>query len=162
MCGFSRMKPLAKNSSGERAIESLRWLLVPVAALAMVFLPTAIMRLAMPPPMAPHLGQPRPGPDPIRISIGRVTRVLMGAAFVIAGALMAPRKRIWAAIVLAGLWVTYAALIHIVVHLQASPHYRDFSLAAGAAALGTGLVWYLDRRNIVQSPQSNIVQSQSS
>jgi hypothetical protein len=136
------MRPFTQLSGRDKAVEVLRWLLVPVAALAMVFLPTLVMRVAMPPPMAPHIGQPRPGPDPIRISIGRVARILMGAAFVFFGAMMAPRMRVGTALVLAGLWITYAALSHIVVHLEASPHYLDFSLAAGAAVLGALLIAY--------------------
>lgn len=149
------MERFAELSTQERAVEVVRWLLVPVAAVAAVIVLLLVSRVAMPPAMARLPGTlPPPLSDFQRIA-PRVIGVLMGGLFVLAGAKMAPRWRLATALVLAGLWISYSFLIHIYVHLgRGAMNYWHFALAVVAALLAVALVSYAERARGSQAGSS--------
>jgi hypothetical protein len=148
------MKAFAELTGQERAVEILRWLLVPVAAVSAVFVLLLISQVAMPPVMAPRLGEPRPGPDPLRTVMARTFGMLMGVAIVLARAKTAPRRRLATALVLAGLWIGYSFLIHVYVHLgRGMPNLWHFALAVGASLFGVAVVGYAERSH---RPRGNL------
>ena len=136
------MKPFAELTGTQRAIELLRWLLVPVAAVLAVALLIALVRLASPPAMAQLPGTPRPTPTALRrYVLPRVAEILLAVTFVLAGALTAPRRRTIPAAVLAALWTAYSFLLYIFVHIgRGTPHYLDFAISAAAAG---GAAWII-------------------
>ncbi len=139
------MKSFAEQSAQEKAIELLRWLLVPVAAVVAVFVVLLIARMAIPPAMARLPGTPPPPVTDFQRISPRIFGVLIGALFVLAGAKMAPRFRLVTALVLAGLWIGYSFLIHVYVHLgRGTPHYVHFGLAVVAVLLAAALIGYAE------------------
>lgn len=139
------MKSFAEQSAQEKAIELLRWLLVPVAAVVAVFVVLLIARMAIPPAMARLPGTPPPPVTDFQRIAPRIFGVLIGALFVLAGAKMAPRFRLVTALVLAGLWIGYSFLIHVYVHLgRGTPHYVHFGLAVVAVLLAAALIGYAE------------------
>ena len=141
------MKRFSELTGKEKLIELIRWLSVPVAAVVSVM---ALGLIAA--AVTPRLRAQLPG-DPVtqisdlqRFMFHRVFGVLMGLAFVIGGAPLAPRGRVTAAIVLAGIWILYAFLIHVAIHLgRGKPHLVDFAFAAAAAAGGAAFIIYAGR-----------------
>ena len=120
----------------EKLLEAIRWLLVPVAATMSVVALIALSRVVMPPALAQLPGTPVvPPSDFHRYVLPRVFGVVMAAAFVVAGAKVAPRGRFATAVVLAIAWIGYSFLIHVFVHLgRGAPNLVHFLLAAVAAA----------------------------
>jgi peptidoglycan/LPS O-acetylase OafA/YrhL len=112
-----------------------------------VFVLRLLYGLAMPPLLAQPPGTPvEPLSDTRRWIVQRAFNILIGAAFVIAGARMAPRRRRTTAIVLTVLWILYSAMIHVVVHLgRGKPHFADFALSAAAAVCGAAFIAYSER-----------------
>ena len=140
------MKPFSELTGRQRAVEILRWLAVPVVAVLTMFVLQTLARLAIPPVYAQLPGTPPPtAPIIPPIVTYRALSILLAVAFVAAGALTAPRRRLLAATVLAALWIVYAFLIHVLVHLgRGPPHYLDFALAATAAGGGIALIYWLE------------------
>jgi hypothetical protein len=143
------MKPFAELTGQQKALELVRWLCVPAAAVLAVIVLSLLARLAIPPVYAQPPGAP-PAPTNFgaRRLVFRAFSVLMGASFVAAGAMTAPRRRLPTALVLATLWIGYSFLSHIAVHLgRGTPHYLDFALAAAAAAAAAGalFIWHFER-----------------
>jgi peptidoglycan/LPS O-acetylase OafA/YrhL len=102
----------------------------------------AMPRAMVQPPGAP----PPPAPAIPQIVTFRTFRFIAGTAFVLAGARTAPRRRVIVAAVLAALWIGYAFLYTIYVHLgRGTPHYFDFALAIAAAGGAAVLIYYVDK-----------------
>ena len=88
------MKRFSELTSYEKAIELLRWVLVPVAAIVGVVLLGQLAVLVIPRPVAQLPGTPMaPSWDLQRFLLHRTFAVLAGLAFVLAGAMTAPRSR---------------------------------------------------------------------
>ncbi len=140
------MKPFSALTGKEKAIEALRWLCVPVAAVAAAAIVIFLAGLAMPTAYAQPPGSPPP-PAPVipRVVTFRVFSVIVALAFILAGAKTAPRGRLIVALVLASLWIAHAFLYRIYVHLPGTPHYLDFALALAAAAGATALIYYAEK-----------------
>jgi hypothetical protein len=81
----------------------------------------------------------------------RIIEILRAAGFVIAGATLAPRRRIATAAVLAILWVFYSLNVYLLVHhFRGAMHYLSFATAVVAAAGAAAAVFYWEqskRRN---------------
>jgi hypothetical protein len=125
----------------------MRWILVPAAAVLSVLVVGILARLVIPPLVI----QP-PGTPPQSVSylhgvvLPLVFRILMGLAFVVTGAKTAPRFRPATALVLAALWIGYAFLNHVYVHLgRGPPYYTAFALAAGSAAVAAAYICYSEK-----------------
>ena len=140
------MKPFSALTGKEKALELLRWLCVPIAAVLAVAILIFIARLAMPPTYVQPPGSPPP-PAPIipRVVTFRAFSVIAALAFVVAGAKTAPRFRLIVALVLASLWIAHAFLYRVYVHLPGTPHYLDFALAIAAAGGGAALIYYAEK-----------------
>ena len=140
------MKPFSALTGKEKAFELLRWLCVPIAAAAALAIVIFIARLAMPPMYIQPPGSPPP-PAPVipRVVTYRAFSAIAALAFVLAGAKTAPRLRLVVALVLAGLWIAYAFLSRVVVHLPGTPHYLDFALAIAAAGGGAALIYCAEK-----------------
>jgi len=141
------MKSFSELTGQEKAIELLRWLLVPVASVGVVFVLILIARIAMPPAMARLPGTaPPPVSDFQRWVMPGIFNVLISAGLVFAGAKVAPRGRLVTALVLAALWIGYSFLIHIYVHLgRGTPSYLHFALSVTATLLAAALIGYAER-----------------
>jgi hypothetical protein len=100
------MSPFSERSGKAQAIELLRWALVPcVAVLAGFVAPRLIASSLMPAARAQPPGIPRVPPSEFqRLVLPWIATILMGAAFVVAGARTAPRARLVTAFVLVNLW----------------------------------------------------------
>jgi len=150
------MRSFSELTGKEKAVEVVRWLCVPIVAvlagLAIQIIAGFIIGsvFARPPGFAAM-----PAPDFQRLlHLFRAVGVLMAAAFVIAGAFVAPRCRLAAALVLVGLWTVYSLLSHVLVHLgQGKPHYLDFALAALAAFGAAAYIFYSERAKGDLRPQ---------
>jgi len=141
------MKPFVELSRQEKIIELLRWILVlPAAALAVLAL-RIIASIAMPPPLAQLPGTPaQPPSDFHRFVLPQIFGALMAAAFVLMGAKTAPRFRLATAIVLSVLWMLYAFMMFVFVHLgRGKPHYAHFVIAAVAVAVAAAYVLYSEK-----------------
>ncbi len=141
------MKSFSDLTSKEKTVELLRWIGVAPAAVIAGMAPGVIARLVIPPVLAEPLGSPpTPAPAFSRSILFWVIGILMGAAFVIAGAKTAPRYRGTTAIVLASLSILYSLMSHVVVHLgRGTPHYTDFAVAAIAAACAAAYIVYSEK-----------------
>lgn len=140
------MKPFAELSAQEWAVQLLRWLLVPVAAVVAVYVLLLISRVALPPAMARLPGTLPPPMSDFQRFAPRIFGVLMAALFVLAGAKMAPHFRLVTPLVLAGLWIGYSFLIHVFVHLgRGTPHWLHFAIATGGALSAVALIGYAER-----------------
>jgi len=141
------MKSFSELTGKEKAVELLRWILVPPAAGLAVFALQFVARFVWPPAYAQLPGTAAmPVSDFHRFILPRIFGMLMAAAFVIAGAKMAPRSRLVAAIALAILWTGYCFMNHVLVHLgRGTPHYLDFALAIAAAAGGVAYIFYSEK-----------------
>lgn len=144
------MKSFSELSGKAKAVELLRWALVPcVAVLAGYVIPRIIANFLMPPPLAQPPGTPRvPPSDFQRIYLAWIAPILMGVAFVIAGAKTAPRRRSATAIVLAGLWMLYSFRWELLVHpVRDIRHYARFLVAMLAAASGVASIACSEKTN---------------
>ena len=141
------MKPLTELTGKETSIELLRWILVPAAAVFVVFALRQLAGLLMPPALAQPPGiSPATLSDLQRFVLPRLLGCLMAAAFVVVGAKTAPRWRHTTALVLAGLWIAYSLMDHVLVHLgRGIPHYTDFVLAIVSAAGAAAYIWYSEK-----------------
>jgi hypothetical protein len=140
------MKPFAELTGREKAVEILRWLLVPVASFVAVYVLILISQVALPPQMAQPPGTPPTPVSEFQRLVPRVFNVLISGVLVLAGAKMAPRWRVATALALAGLWIGYAFLIHVAVHLgQGTPHWWHFVLSIVASLLAVALIGYAER-----------------
>src|SRR5262245_50576737 len=141
------MKSFSELTGQEKAIELLRWFLVPVASVAVVFLLILISQVAKPSAMAQLPGTATlPVSDFQRWVLPRIFNVLMSAGFVFVGAKVAPRGRLATALVLAALWIAYSFLIHVYVHLgRGTPNYWHFALSVIAPLLAAALIGYSQR-----------------
>ena len=143
------MKSFSERTGKEKAIELLRWVLVPcVAVLAGFVVPRLIANFLMPPALAQPPGTPRvPPSDFQRFYLPWIATILMGAAFVIAGAKTAPRGRFATALVLVTLWTLYSLMWHVLVHpVRDIRHYTQFLVATLAAASGAAYIAYSEKR----------------
>jgi uncharacterized membrane protein YccC len=76
--------------------------------------------------------------------------IVMAAAFVIAGAKMAPRWRTPVAAVLAMLWILFSYIIHVRPHASYELRYlTHFIVASVAAFAATTYVWRSDATSSV-------------
>jgi hypothetical protein len=141
------MKSFSELTGKEKSIECLRWICVPPAAVLASLAPRIVASLVMSPVVALLPGTPAmPASDFSRYFLHRIFTVVMGAAFVIAGARTAPRYRFATAAVLAVGWVAYSLASHVLVHLgRGTPHYTDFVIAAVAAAGGAAYIFHSEK-----------------
>ena len=137
------MKRFSELTLTEKVIELVRWICVPVVAVVSVVVLGQLAAVVIPRPLAQLPGAPVTQPSDLqRFILHRVFAVLMGLAFVIGGAMMAPRSRTTAAVVLAGAWILYSFLIHVALHLEGGkPHLIDFAFAAAASAGGAYITY---------------------
>ena len=145
------MRPFSELGGKEKLIEALRWICVPVAAVLVVLALRIVGRIAMPIPRAQLPGTPVTAPSDFqRLFLPWILSILMGLAFVLAGAKAAPRRRFATAVVLAVLWMLYSFSCHVLVHLDGGiPHYAHFAhfaVAAAAAAGGAAYIFYSEKR----------------
>ena len=146
------MKPISDLSPREKAVELLRWLLVlPSAMLAGLIL--RLIATALTPPVTAQL--PR-APSEIsgfrRFVLPHLLGALVAAAFVVAGAKLAPRRRSATAIVLALVWTLSTFAIHVLGHHGAGrPHLKPIAVAMVATACGAAFVWYSERSRAEES-----------
>src|SRR4029079_1935120 len=97
------VKRFSELTLTEKVIELVRWICVPVVAVVSVVVLGQLAAVVIPRPLAQLPGAPVTPPSDLPLFIlHRVFAVLMGLAFVIGGAMMAPRSRTTAAVVLAG------------------------------------------------------------
>jgi hypothetical protein len=137
------MKPFSQLTSHEKGAELLRWVLVPIASVAAVALLILVSRVVMPPAMARPPGSPPPAVSEFRRFAPLVFNGLISVTLVLAGAWTAPRARVVTAIALASLWLGYAFLIHVAVHLgRGRPNWLHFGLSLAATLAAVALVHY--------------------
>ena len=140
------MKSYSQLSSQQKGAELLRWVLVPVASVAAVVLLILFSRLVMPPMMAQPPGSPPPPVSEFRRFAPLVFNGLISVSLVLAGAWTAPRGRVHTALVLTALWIGYAFLIHVGVHLgRGRSNWLHFALSVVAALAAVALVHYGQR-----------------
>jgi hypothetical protein len=140
------MKPFSQLSGPEQGAELLRWVLVPIASIAAVVLLILFSQVVIPPMMAQPPGSPPPPVSEFRRFAPLVFNGLISVSLVLAGAWTAPRGRVYAALVLAALWIGYAFLIHVGVHLgRGRPNWLHFGLSLAAALAAVALVHYGER-----------------
>ena len=141
------MRRFAELSSGEKTLEVLRWVAVPLVAIGVQASLAIFWRVIVPPSVAHPPGTPVATPsDFYRYVLPRIFGVLIGFAFVFIAAKIASRRRVWAAVVLAGCWFVYCFFRFVVVHLgQGTPHYIDLALAAAAVLAGVAAVYYTEQ-----------------
>jgi hypothetical protein len=106
------MKSFSELTGKEKLIELLRWLCIPPAA--MLGFVVAYYGGGFCLPLAEFVGIVNPPSD---MGFNRMLRYViwlfpMGAAYVVAGALAAPRWRMLPALVLAVLWILWTGRIH--------------------------------------------------
>lgn len=145
---MAAIKRFSELTIAGQAIEVLRWFCLLPAAYLSSRLPYLFFWLLIPLPMAQPPGTPQPPPSSYlqRMLLSLVAALLVSLHFVLAGSLVAPRRRGYVAIVLALLATLHAVLYHIVIHLPGTPHYTSFAAALLAAFASAALVFYLDRR----------------
>jgi len=141
------MRSFSELTGREKAVEVVRWFCVPAAAVLIVVAVRIVASFAMPPVYAQPPGTPVVlTSDFQRFVLARILGALMIASSVLAGAFVAPRYRLAAALVLAGLWTVYSLLSHVLVHLgRGKPHYLDFTIAALAAIGAAAYIFYSER-----------------
>ena len=141
------MKRFAELSSREKAIEVLRWVLVPVIVVGFNLFLVLIWRTIIPPALAQPPGTAATPPSDFqRYILPRVVGLLMAFGIVFFSARIAPRYRLGVAIVLAGVWLVYGFFRFVVVHLgQGTPQYIDLLVAIAGAAAAIALVYYTER-----------------
>ena len=141
------MKRFAELSSREKGIEVLRWALVPAMVVGFTLFLALVWRAIIPPALAQPPGMPvTPPSDFQRYILPRAIGLVMAFGIVFFSARIAPRYRLWAAIVLAGVWLVYGLFRFVVVHLgQGTPQYIDLLVAMAGAAAAIALVCYTER-----------------
>ena len=145
------MKPFSQLTSQEKGAELLWWLLVPIASIAAVVLLILVSRVVIPPAMARLPGSPPPPVSELRRFVPLVFNGLISVSLVLAGAWTAPRARVLAALVLAAVWIGYAFLIHIAVHLgRGRPNWLHFGLSLAASLAAVAFVHYGERARRTQ------------
>ena len=137
------MKSFSELTGTEKAVEVVRWVCVPAAAVLGVLALGIVANFVMPPAVAQLPGTPVAPPSEFRrFILPPLSRVVMAATFVIAGAMMAPRRRFAPAIVLAVLWILYSFGYDVLVHGGGGiKYYANFAVAV-AAALGAASIFY--------------------
>jgi hypothetical protein len=96
--------------------------------------------------MAQPPGSLPPPVSEFRRIVPLVFNGLMSLSLVLAGAWTAPRGRVPTALVLAALWIGYAFLIHVGVHLgRGRPNWLHFALSVAAALAAVALVHHGQR-----------------
>jgi hypothetical protein len=150
------MTPFAELTGRQKVIEVLRWLAVVPAAVLSVAALRIIARFVMPPLVIQPPGTPVIPVSEGRLLLVRALYILMGLAFVIAGASMAPRWHFATAVVLSLVWIGYSFLYQVLVHLgQGPPHYVYFALESVSAACGAVAIYFIERiarRNALRIP----------
>ena len=137
------MKRFSELTGQEKALELLRWLCVPLVAALGVVAVGMFAGAVISPILAQLPGTlATPPSDFQRFVLHRMFGVLMGLAFVIGGALTAPRGHTITAVVLAALWILYAFLMHVAVHWgRGKTQYIDFALAVIATGAATWIIY---------------------
>ena len=140
------MKSFSELTRKEKVVELLRWIIVPPAAVLGVLAVRIIAGVVKPPAVAqPPGSSPMPAPD-FRFFLLPIFSILMGAAFVIAGAKTAPRGRLATAIVLAGLWSLEALMSHVLMQpSRGIRNYTDFIVEAVGAAGAAVAIGYSEK-----------------
>jgi hypothetical protein len=141
------MKRIAELTAAQMGLEILRWICVLPAAVFASQAPNFAAAILRPPAVVQPAGFAPAAPPSVfrRALYTAVILPLSGAAFVVAGALVAPRFRRFIAIALAVLFAVLALLSHVLVHLPGTPHYDHFFATALAAAATAGAICYFDR-----------------
>jgi hypothetical protein len=141
-----QMGRFSELSTSDKGAELLRWVLVPIASVAAIVLLILLSRIVIPPAMARPPGSPPPPVSEFRRLAPLVFNGLISVSLVLAGAWTAPRGRLPTALVLAALWIGYAFLIHVGVHLgRGRPNWLHFGLSLAAALAAVALVHYGER-----------------
>jgi hypothetical protein len=137
------MKSFSELTGIEKTFEILRWICVPVAAVLGVVALGMMVRVVMPPSLAQLPGTPVAPPSEFRrFVLPPISRAVMAATFVTAGAMMAPRRRFTPAIVLAVLWILYSFGYDVLVHHGGGiKYYANFAVSA-TTALGAAYIFY--------------------
>jgi hypothetical protein len=147
---FSTMKSSPSLTATKMVIRWLRW----AAVVALVYSALAALVYAALGPQA-YARQPAP-----LAAVGNLVfmlhfYMLREMAFVVAGALMAPRFRLTTAIVLAALHVLLSLWIHVLsrvslaelVLFEGGASYRQFTLEALGAVLGVAYIYWSEKTN---------------
>jgi hypothetical protein len=110
--------------------------------------PRFIYWLLVPPPVAQPPGTPRPTvTDFQRIYLPHMMGIVMAAAFVIAGAKVAPRWRLPVAAILAVVWMILSYMMHVWPHASFELRYlTHFILASVAALAAVVYIWHSESR----------------
>ena len=133
------MKSFSELTGKDKAIELLRWLLVPCVPLLMVIATLFIVWSLIPVEVGRSSDFQRYSPW--------VITMLWGAGSVIAGAKTAPRGRIATAVVLALLWTLLLFKESVLEHHgRDTPDYTRFLVATLSAASGVGFIAYSEKR----------------
>lgn len=129
------MKPSSELTERERRIELLRWISVLPAVVLGGFVASIISDVVI----------GLASPDGIlRILI---TEFPKGSAIVIAGAKTAPRRRALTAMVLTGLWILLAVIIHVLLRGPLGwTNYMGAGIAAVAAASAAVFIYAQERK----------------
>jgi hypothetical protein len=147
------MRSFAELNTSEKCLELLRWVCVVPAAVLAGMAPRYLASLLMPPALAQPPGMP-PATVPYfqRYYLPYLVGFVMAAAFVIVGARTAPRRRVPVAIMLAGLWMLFSFIIHVLPHLGHGPqHYRHFYVAVLSATVAAANIWYSEKHKVSQT-----------
>jgi hypothetical protein len=117
---------------------ALRWLAVLPASILSTAALIALTKVVTHRRMAQLPGTPVASPTIIeRYLLPLTFLTLMGLAFVIVGAKIAPRRRPQTAAVLSVLWTAYAFLLYVFIHInRGRPHWLFFLVAAAAGIAG--------------------------
>ena len=144
------MKLFSERTGKEKAIELLRWLLVPcVGVLIGRVIPRLITDLLWW-PIITHIHLSRIGPvshSKMETSRLLLVSIVLGAAFVVAGAKMAPRARVMTAFLLGTFWPLYwfYSDVRLVLWADGLSYVRTF-FATLSAASGVGFIAYSEKR----------------
>jgi hypothetical protein len=144
------MKSFSELTGKEKSIELIRWLLVPcVSVLIGLVIPRLITDLLWW-PIITRIHLSRIGPvSHWKMEASRLllVSIVLGAAFVVAGAKMAPKARVTTGFLLGTFWTLYwfYSDVLVVPHRDGFSYVRAF-FATLSAASGVGFIAYSEKR----------------
>ena len=144
------MKSFSELTGKEKSIELIRWLLVPCVGVLIAWVIPRLITDLLWWPIITQIHLSRIGPvSHWKMEASRLllVSIVLGAAFVVAGAKMAPRARVMTALLLGILWTLYwfySAVL--VVPWQDGLSYVRAFFATLSAASGVGFIAYSEKR----------------
>ena len=142
------MKPFSERSGKEKAVELLRWVLVPCVGVLIGLVNSRLITDLLLWPIITFRIVPV---SHSRMETSRLllASIVLGAAFVVAGAKMAPRARLMTALLLGILWPLYWFYSDVlVVPWQDGLSYVRAFFATLSAASGVGFIAYSEKRSL--------------